>query len=64
MGPGLGIVNKVLELLRVSLPIEVGLATEIPELSSVSMTLDIGFGSGCGRVTIGSGSGVGKPGMD
>lgn len=47
-----------------SLPIEVGLATEIPELNSVSMTLDIGFGSGCGRVTIGSGSGVGKPGMD
>ena len=44
--PGLGVVNKMLELLRVPLPIVVGEAIGIPLLTSISLSLAVEFGIG------------------
>ena len=44
--PGLGVVNNMLELLRVPLPIVVGEAIGIPLLTSISLSLAVEFGIG------------------
>ena len=44
--PGLGVVNKMLELLRVPLPIVVGEVIGIPLFTSISLSLAVEFGIG------------------